>query len=414
MNGIQLKTNIKPVNQGMLSDISVSIKDCICIKDVETKSSSQILSGYKPNFNATIVDKLLLNGATIIGKTIQDEFGFGSFGVNSSYKITNPLDNTRVPGGSSSGSAVAAKTIKKHLAIAESTGGSIVNPAAFCSVYGLCPTYGLISRYGLLDYANSLDKIGLMSTDLGTIRKGLKVIAGYDEKDSTSVKLNTYPDYLTKNNKQKYSFIVINEFIANLDDKIKEAFENKIKELSSKGHSISYISMPFIEKYSIPSYYIIALSESSTNLARYSGIRYGVQSNMDMHYNKYFEKIRSQNFSKESKRRIILGTFTRMAGYRDAYYIKALKVRTLIIQKLKDLLEKYDAIIHPTMPILPPKISEVENLKPIEVYNMDLLTVPANLAGLPHLSVPIKEMIGFMITTNHFEEKKLLDIGDII
>ncbi len=411
MNGIVTSSNMKPIAKGVLSGVTVSFKDCICVKGLPAQSSSKILKGYIPSFNATCVEKILSQGGTIIGKTAQDEFGFGSFGINNSYDLKNPVDPTRVPGGSSSGSAIAAKTIKNHLAIAESTGGSIVNPAAFCQVFGACPTYGRVSRYGLIDYANSLDKIGVMANTLELTAKGLTVISGNCSKDSTSVDLPA--EDFSKFETFKGILGVPKEYVENLSPEVKQAFQLAIEKLKSKGIQIKNISLALNAKYSIPSYYVIALSETSTNLAKYSGLRYGPQSDFKLHYNDYFTKVR-QNFGVEAKRRVILGTFTRMAGYRSAYYIKALKVRTLLIEEYKKAFKQVSAIIHPTMPILPPKIKDTKNLSPIEIYNMDLLTAGVNLAGLPHLTVPIGEMVGMLITTNHFEERKMFSVGGLL
>ncbi|MFT4261493.1 MAG: amidase family protein [Candidatus Woesearchaeota archaeon] len=409
MKGFSVQSNIQVKKSGLLKDITVSFKDCICVKDLETTSSSKILKGYVPNFDATIVTKIKNEGAKIIGKTYQDEFGFGSFGLNNEAGLKNPNDESRVPGGSSAGSAIAARTIKNHLAIAESTGGSIVNPAAFCGVIGICPTYGRVSRYGLIDYANSLDKIGVMADNLQLAALGIKIISGYDEKDSTSVNIRV--EEFQKFSDFKSTLGIPKEYVEGLDEEVKELFNKKIAELKNKGIKIIDVSLPLNSKYSIPTYYVIALSESSTNLSKYSGIRYGPQLSLNNHYDKYFSMVREKFFGKESKRRIILGTFTRMAGYRSKYYIKALKVRTLLIKEYKKVFEKVDGLIHPTMPFIPPKIVDANKLTPIQIYNMDLFTAGANLAGLPHISIPLSNMIGIMITTDHFKEKLMIDIG---
>lgn len=412
MNGISIKCNIQEKKEGLLKNITVSIKDCICVKGVKTTSSSKILEGYIPDFDATIVSKLKNEGATIIGKTGQDEFGFGSFGLNNDLNLKNPNNEELVAGGSSAGSAIAAKTLNNHLAIAESTGGSIVNPAAFCGVIGICPTYGRVSRYGLIDYANSLDKIGVMAKDLKLAALGLKIISGFDEKDTTSanIKVPNFEEF----EDFKGSIGVPTEYIKELDENIKILFEKKIRNLQNKGIKVKSISLKLNSKYSIPTYYIIALSESSTNLSKYSGLRYGPQGNFNLKYDDYFSQVREKYFGKEAKRRIILGTYARMAGYRDAYYIKSLKVRTLLIKEYKDAFKEVDLIVHPTMPILPPKITQAKKLDPIKVYYMDLFTVGANLAGLPHMTIPMSNTSGFMIIANHFDEKTMLNLGDKI
>ncbi len=392
--------------------ITFSFKDNIVVKEMESTASSKILKGYKPLFDATVVKKVKDAGYHISGKTVQDEFGFGSFCTNTEKIPKNPLFPDRVTGGSSGGAAGAAKTIKNHIAIAESTGGSIANPAAFCNVIGLTPTYGLVSRYGLIDYANSLDKIGVISSNLDLVRLGLKIIAGYDDKDSTSVKTDI-PDY-TKKEKLKPVLGIPKSYVETASPEIKKDFENLINSLKDKA-VIKEIDLHLNKKYSISTYYIIAMAEASTNLAKYTGLRYGLTKDLEGDFESFASSIRGSSFGEETKRRIMLGTFTRMAGYRDQYYDKALRVRQLLIDEYKEILKDVDAIIHPTMPIPPPKFDEVKDLSPLDVYNMDLLTVGANLAGLPHLSMPLKSKLpsGFMLTTDHFEEKKLLDIGDL-
>lgn len=408
-----IQTNINKKKEGKLKKYTISVKDCICIKNVETTSSSKILKGYKPVFNATVVDKVLNEGATIIGKTIQDEFGFGTFCTNTGigYKNpTNPADNTRVTGGSSGGSAAATNLLPNHISIAESTGGSIANPASFCNVVGITPTYGVVSRYGLIDYANSLDKIGIMAKTLKEAKLGLSVIKGYDEKDSTSIK----KEISLETTQKKFDIGIPKQYVKNIHPKIKKRFDETIQKLKKQGHNIKTVSLPLNQTYSIQTYYIIAMSEASTNLAKLSGLRYGMSNDKNQEFNEYFKTVRSQNFGKEAKRRILLGTFARMAGYRDAYYEKALKVRTKLIQEYKDIFQKVDILAHPTMPIFPPKFDEVKKLTALETYQMDLQTVGANLAGLPHITVPLQSKLasGIMLTSNHFEEKKLFKLGE--
>ena len=397
-------------SKGKLSGLPISVKDNICVKGIESTAGSAILAGYKPIFNATAIEKLINEGAVIIGKTNQDEFGFGSFNINIGLdkKIPkNPHDETRVTGGSSGGSAgFTSITTHPHISIAESTGGSISCPAAFCGVAGLTPTYGLVSRYGLIDYANSLDKIGIMSKKVSDIKIILDVIKGHDEKDSTSLKQELKkPIQIKKVALVKEAFKDNQELKANLIKKLKEL-------------KISYdeISLPLNEKYSLQSYYIIAMAEASTNLSKYCGIRYGYEEAVKESYDEYFKKIRSKKFNKESKRRIILGTFARMAGYRDHYYLKALKVRTLIIEEYKKVFKDYDLIITPTMPCIAPKFSEVNKLTPLQHYQMDILTVGPNLAGLPHLSVPLIKQnnmpLAVQIIGNHLTEYTILNLGE--
>ncbi len=391
--------------QGSLAGLPISVKDGICVKNMESAAGSEILKNYRPPFSATVINKLEKEGAIIIGKTSQDEFGFGGFSVNTKKIPKNPHNLTRSCGGSSGGAAgFTAFTTQPHLALGESTGGSIANPASFCGVVGLTPTYGLVSRYGLIDYANSLDKIGTLGKTVSETFLGLYYMAGYDEKDSTSLPQKILPGKKVK------KIAVIKESLE-VDKEIKDIVLSKLKNYDT-------ISLPSIKKYSIPAYYLIALSEASTNLAKYCGLRYGQTLPLKGDYNEFFTEVRSKFFSKESKRRIILGTFARMSGFRDAYYFKALKARTLIINEYKKAFKKYDVLISPTMPIAAPKFTEIEKLSPLENYMMDILTVGPNLAGLPHLSINAgfkeKMPVGIMLIANHLEEEKLRMLGEEI
>ena len=398
--------------KGKLAGLPISVKDNICVQGVESTAGSAILTGYKPIFNATVIQKLMNEGAAIIGKTSQDEFGFGSFNVNIGLdkKIPkNPHDPTRVTGGSSGGSAgFTAYTKHPHVAIAESTGGSISCPAAFCGVAGLTPTYGLVSRYGLIDYANSLDKIGIIAKKVSEIQPVLDIIKGHDEKDPTSLKQEI------QKFKQVKKVALVKEAFKN-QPLLKKQLIEKLNELQIKYEEIS---LPVTEKYSLQTYYIIAMAEASTNLAKYCGMRYGYEEAVKDSYDSYFTKIRSKRFNKESKRRIILGTFARMAGYRDQYYLKAMQVRTLIVEEYKKAFKKDDVIITPTMPCIAPKFSEVNKLTPLQHYQMDILTVGPNLAGLPHLSVPFTLQenmpLAVQIIGDHLTEYTILNLGEQI
>jgi aspartyl-tRNA(Asn)/glutamyl-tRNA(Gln) amidotransferase subunit A len=409
----------KNKEEGRLKDYLISIKDCICVKGMESTAGSAILKGYKPVFNATAVEKILNEGATIIGKTSQDEFGFGSFSLNVGKGMKhplNPIDKERVCGGSSGGSACITKLAKfKHISISESTGGSIVCPAAYCGVIGLCPTYGRVSRYGLIDYANSLDKIGPMAKSMEEIAIGMEIISGYDKKDSTSLNepVEDYSKYLNQDIKGLKIGLIKESLGEGVEEEVKVEFLKKVEELKEKGAIVEEVSLPQTFKYGVATYYIIALCESSTNLSKYCGMRYGEEEKLEGNFNEYFSKVRSKYLGNEAKRRIMLGTFARMSGFRDAYYIKATKIRTLIINEYKKLFENYDCLISPTMPNLPPKITDANNLTPLENYMMDILTVGPNLAGLPHITVPIgKELpVGFMIIGDHLKEGKIMQVG---
>ncbi len=395
-----------------------SVKDCICVKDIQSAAGSKILEGYKPPFDATCIGSIKKNGGAIIGKTNQDEFGFGTFSTNSGFQIPkNPLDPTRTCGGSSGGAAGLTAALEyPHIAIAESTGGSISCPAAYCGVYGLTPTYGLVSRYGLIDYANSLDKIGPIGKSMYDIALSLSTIASHDPKDSTSInrKQEIYTKYLGEDI-SKYKIGIPKEYFSEgVNKKVEKQIWERIKKLESLGCKYEEISLPHT-KYALSAYYIIATSEASTNLAKYCGMRYGASADVQGNMNEYFSKVRTKYFGEEAKRRILLGTFARMAGYRDQYYLKAMKLRTLIIEDFKKAFKKFDVLISPTMPNIAPKFSEIEKLSPLENYMMDILTVAPNLAGIPMLSVPCGKVdgmpVGMHILGDHLQERKLVALG---
>ncbi len=419
----EIQEKIKHHRTGKLAGLLVTVKDNVCVKDVESTASSRILKGYKPLFDATVIKRLKKEDAIIIGKTVQEEFGFGSFGTNVGLDHTiplNPLDVTRATGGSSGGAgAITAVADFPHVAVAESTGGSIEAPAAFCGVVGFCPTYGRLSRYGLISYADSLDKIGFMSKKVEDILPLLEITAGEDEMDGTSLS-ETMRDFSEEKLKQqKWCIGVITEAMGKgITPAIVKAMQAMIEKLKQQGMIIEEVSLPLTFKYGIPTYYILSTTEASTNLARYCGLRYGEESSVrGKTFSDYFSEIRSEHFNAESKRRIILGTFARMAGYREAYYLKAAKVRTKIIEEYGLLFKKYDVLISPTMPITAPTFSEIKKLTPLQNYMMDILTVGPNLAGIPHASISIGNEeqkkgnglpIGMMAMTKHHEEKKLL------
>jgi aspartyl-tRNA(Asn)/glutamyl-tRNA(Gln) amidotransferase subunit A len=295
--------------------------------------------------------------------------------------------------------------------LAESTGGSIVAPASFCGVFGLCPSYGRVSRYGLIDYANSLDKIGPMAKSTKEIALMMEIISGYDSKDSTSLKepVDKYSSYLKKKNNLKIG-IVKESFGKGVDKGVRETVNKAIKDLGA-----DEISLPITMKYGIPAYYLIAVSESSTNLAKFCGMRYGEHEKLEGNFDQYFTKVRSKNFGKEAKRRIILGTFARMAGYREAYYKKAMEVRAKIVQEYKKAFKKFDILLSPTMPIVAPKFSDIKKLSPVQNYMMDIMTAGPNLAGLPHMNIPVgfhnKLPVGLLAIADHLREGKLIQFG---
>jgi aspartyl-tRNA(Asn)/glutamyl-tRNA(Gln) amidotransferase subunit A len=399
---------------GRLFGVPVTVKDAICVKGIESKAGSKILKGYKPLFDATVIKRARGEGAIILAKTTQDEFGFGTFSTHTAKVPKNPFDNWRSCGGSSGGaSGFTSFTKSYHVAIGESTGGSIACPACFCGCVGFTPTYGIVSRFGLIDYANSLDKIGAIGRSVSDAALLLDVISGLDENDSTSL-----PNGFDRKEVPIKRIAVVKDFLDNSDEDVKKVIKEKINELK-KFYPVEEVSLPLNVKYALSAYYVIATSEASTNLAKLSGLRYGVQDNVEgKHFNEYFSEIRSKEFSEEAKRRIILGTFARMSGFRDAYYLKAMKARTKLIEEFNKAFEKYDCLIYPTMPTLAPKFSEIEKLTPMQNFAMDLCTVPSNLAGLPHISVNAgfvnKVPVGLMIVAPHLEEQRLYSLAKVI
>jgi len=417
-----ISEDVKVDGSGRLKDVVVSVKDCICVKDVESRAGSKILEGYNPLFDATVISKVKKEGGVVIGKTAQDAFGFGSFAVNVGKDMEiplNPFDKDRCCGGSSGGAAgFTQKAPFRHIALSESTGGSIVCPASFCGVIGLCPTYGRVSRYGLMDYANSLDKIGPMAKSMEDIALMMEVIAGFDSNESTSLDepVPKYTEFVKKDIKGMKIGIVKESFGNGVDDEVKEKVKLGIDKLEKLGAKVEEVSLPLTWKYSVPTYYLLAMCEASTNLAKFCGMRYGASEPIKGSFNDYFSKVRSDYFNDESKRRIIIGTFARMAGHRDAYYIKAAKVRTKIIDEYKEVFKKFDLLVSPTMPFVAPKFKEIEKLSPLQNYMADILTAGPNLAGLPHVSVPVgfdknNMPIGLMLIGDHLAEEKLIQVG---
>lgn len=395
------------INKQISAGFPMSVKDNICVKGMETTASSKILKGYIPPFSATVIKRLEKDGFSILGKTNMDEFGFGSFGINSEMPAKNPFDETRVAGGSSSGAAIATAILKYHVAVAESTGGSIAAPASFCGVVGFTPTYGLISRYGLIDYSNSLDKIGFMSRSSEDIRTLMGKSIGKDPADTTSVDV-------VLNNVSKQRLVIVDELYSKIDKNIKSSFDNTVKKLSSAGFKIEHLSIPEID-YSIPVYYIISMAEASTNLAKFTGFKYGLKvDDFSKEYNDFFTEAR-EAFGEEAKRKILLGTFIRGASVRSKYYEKALKIRRVIKDKMSSFL-KDSFIISPTMPVIAPTIKEAQSFTPLQNYSMDLLTIPSNLCGFPSISLPSDYLnglpVGIQITGGQFEDMGLVSFGE--
>jgi len=399
--------------EGRLKGYTVSVKDNVCVKGLQSTAGSKVLEGYVPPFDATVIAKCRAEGASILGKTTQDEFGFGTFNVNTPFsKPLNPHDPERSTGGSSGGAAcITAVADFPHLAISESTGGSISCPASWCGVVGVTPTYGRVSRWGLIDYANSLDKIGVMGKTVKEAALLLSVISGPDKYDSTVLD-TPVPDYTELDSIEGLKVGVPKEYYGEgINSDVEKTIWSTLKKLESKGAKLIDVSLPHT-KYALSSYYIIAMAEASTNLSKFSGLRYGLQEPIEGDFNQYFSKIRTLGFGDESKRRVMLGTFTRMAGYRDAYYLKALKVRTKVIEDFKHAFEAVDVLAAPTMPVVAPRFDEIKELEPIQHYMMDILTVAPNLAGIPMVSVPCgtsEDMpVGLHLMADHLQEHTML------
>jgi aspartyl-tRNA(Asn)/glutamyl-tRNA(Gln) amidotransferase subunit A len=404
---------------GRLAGVPVTVKDAICVKDVLCTAGSKILSNYKPPFDATVIKRLKDEGAIIIGKTTQDEFGFGSFSMNSAYGVPkNPFDKSRVTGGSSGGSgAITQLADFPHISIGESTGGSISCPSFFCGVYGLTPTYGLVSRYGLIDYANSLDKIGPMAKSTKDVALALNIISGRDELDQTSLD-SSKKDYTKFKDIKGYTIGLPKQYFENVSKEVDSSIRKAIDVLKSLGVKFVDVSLD-MTKYLLPAYYLVAVSEASTNLAKLDGVRFGASLPFDetINYNEYYSRVRSAYFGAEAKRRIILGTYTRMSGYRSQYYLKAMKARTLIINDYKKALAKVDCLLSPTMMFTAPKFEEVKKIDPLQEYQSDLLTVGPNLAGIPMINVPCGKdsnglPIGFHVLASHLCEEKVLAVSN--
>ena len=407
----------KPV--GELAGVPVAIKDNMCTTFGATTCASKILENFHAPYNATFVEKLLSADAIIVGKTNMDEFAMGSSTENSGLKQTvNPWDRSRVPGGSSGGSAAAVAGGLCFAALGSDTGGSIRQPASFCGVVGLKPTYGRVSRFGLVAYGSSLDQIGPITHTVADSALMMNVIAGHDPADSTSVDEVVAPvcDYLEKVDEpiDKLKIAIVPEFSAGADQQVQKALTDAVDIYRRLGAEVIEINMPHLD-YAIAAYYVIATAEASSNLARYDGVHYGHRSENVADYIEVYSKSRAEAFGKEVKRRIMLGTYTLSSGYYDAYYLKALKVRNLIRSDFTNAFEKCEAILIPVSPTTAFKIGEKIN-DPLKMYLSDIYTIAANLAGVPGISIPggfdeNNLPIGLQILSPPFTEDKLLRIA---
>jgi aspartyl-tRNA(Asn)/glutamyl-tRNA(Gln) amidotransferase subunit A len=404
---------------GVLEGIPIAVKDNMCTKGIKTTCGSKILANFVPPYESTVTQKLKDAGTVIVGKTNLDEFAMGSSTENSGFQLTaNPWDLTRVPGGSSGGSAAAVAAAECVVALGSDTGGSIRQPASFCGVVGMKPTYGLVSRFGLVAYASSLDQIGPFARNVEDAAILLGAIAGYDDNDSTSLKVDIpdYTQYLQPDFKSTGGLkvgIIRETFGEGLDSIVAETVRRAIAKLESLGAEVKEISCPRF-RYGLPAYYMIAPSEASANLARYDAVKYGIRKESDNLLDMY-TTTRAAGFGSEVKRRIMLGTYALSAGYYDAYYLKAQKVRTLIKQDFERAFEEVDVLICPTAPSTAFKAGE-KTADPLSMYLSDLMTIPVNLAGLPGMSIPcgFDEQglpIGMQLISNVLREDILFRTG---
>ena len=385
-------------SEGPLADKTVAIKDNISTAGVRTTCGSAMLADYVPPYNATVVDRVLEAGGTLNGKTNMDEFGMGGTTETSTFgPVENPVDVDHVPGGSSGGSAAAVAAGDADLALGTDTGGSVRNPAAFCGVVGIKPTYGLVSRYGIVAYANSLEQVGPLAATVEDAALLLDVISGPDDRDATTNDGGEGSAYATAadGDVDGLTIGVITDLIEGADDEVVETFEASLEELEAQGAEITEVSLDSLE-HAVQAYYVIAMSEASSNLARFDGVRYGPDGDREGNWNDAFAAVREEGFGPEVKRRILLGTYALSAGYHDKYYKKAQDARAWVKQDFDAAFDDVDVLASPTMPVTPPALGESLD-DPLQLYLMDANTVPVNLANLPAISVPAGDVEGLPV-----------------
>ena len=415
---------------GLLHGVVVALKDVLCYKDHQVTAASKILTGFVSLYNATAVQRLLDADAIIIGTCNCDEFAMGSTNENSFHgNVLNALDESKVPGGSSGGSAVAVQAGMCMISLGSDTGGSVRQPADFCGIVGLKPTYGRISRYGLIAYASSFDQIGIFSNNIEDVALTLDVIAGSDDFDSTAIglKKESYQTFVTNDvqnpiiqSSKKYRIAYFSEAIEHnsLDKEIAAGIKECIGQLRGDGHTVEAIPFELLD-HIVPAYYVLTTAEASSNLNRYDGVRFGHRTAEPVvELSDFYKKNRSEGFGKEVKRRILLGTFVLSSGYYDAYFSKAQQVRRLLVDKTTDIFKTYDAIIMPTAPTTAVPIGQ-NSEDPIAVYLADIYTVFANLTGLPAISIPLFTHsngmpFGLQVLTNKCDELNLLELSNML
>ena len=414
----QVKEIEKLPNDQTLKGIPIAVKDLFCTKNMPTTAGSKILNNFEPTYESFVTQKLVDQGSMFVGKTNLDEFAMGS-ATNTSYfgNTINPLsknDNPLAPGGSSGGSAASVAADLCLGATGTDTGGSIRQPASFCGVVGIKPTYGLCSRWGIAAFASSLDQAGVFSKNVTDASILLEEIAGHDQRDSTSsnVQIPSYSKNLNPSLEGKIVGIPKEYTVEGTSDEINGVWEEAIKSLEKKGAKIKHISLPHT-KYALPTYYIIAPAEASSNLARYDGVKYGFRANNSKSLDEMYELTRSEGFGKEVKRRILIGTYVLSAGYYDAYYLKAQKVRKLIANDFVEVFLDCDLIVTPTAPSAAFLLNEKQD-DPIKMYLNDVFTVPASLAGIPGISIPYGKNkqglpLGIQLLSKHYNEQEIFN-----
>jgi aspartyl-tRNA(Asn)/glutamyl-tRNA(Gln) amidotransferase subunit A len=411
---------IKAGTAGKLAGVIVGLKDNICYKGHKVSASSKILEGFESLYSATVVERLLAEDAIIIGRLNCDEFAMGSSNENSAYgNVLNPLNEKCVPGGSSGGSAVAVAANLCHVTLGSDTGGSIRQPASFTGTVGLKPTYGRVSRFGLIAYASSFDQIGPITKSVEDCALVLEIISGADKNDNTSSsqKVEVYNQGLSADKKFKFAYLKECVEAEGLDPEVKQAVLKQIEWLKNNGHVVEAVDFPYLD-FLVPTYYVLTTAEASSNLSRFDGIHYGYRTKNATDLESTYKKSRSEGFGKEVKRRIMLGTFVLSAGYYDAYYSKGQKVRRVIQEKTKEILNDFDFILTPSTPGTAFEFGK-NSADPIKMYLEDIFTVQANIAGVPAISVPCGIHsnglpMGLQIMANYFEEGKLLNIASKI
>lgn len=414
----EIQGKIEQGTAGKLAGMVIGLKDNICYKAHQVTASSKMLDGFISPYSATVVERLLAEDAVIIGRLNCDEFAMGGSNETSYFgPVKNAVDETRVAGGSSGGSAVAVQADLCLSALGTDTGGSVRQPAAFCGIIGMKPTYGRISRYGVIAYASSFDQVGTLTSSVSDARILLEVLAGHDDYDSTVAHAEV-PAYSTLPvSGKKFKIAVLKETMESeaLDSGIKTAIEEAIAKLKSQGHTVTEVSFDLLD-YMVPTYYVLTTAEASSNLSRYDGVHFGYRNTTAGNLNMLYKLSRGEGFGEEVKRRILLGTFVLSAGYYDAYYQKAQKVRRLIRTKTEDLLKEHDFILTPVAPTPPFKIGE--NISdPLVMYMADIYTVLASLSGIPAIAIPLGNNadglpLSVQLMAPHFKEDCLFSLAD--